>query len=623
MMSAAAMMILVAACFAAAVLNLALDSRFRKLVMRIAILFAVAVGTVFYGYGYAWCMGLHVTSLLRALLALCRMFGGVNDLSSIQAAPLLQYPAAVAVFWTGHFLAFYVTASAAIATLGERLLRRIRVTLLRKGPLLLIYGVNAHSVAYGQRMARERGRSVVFVDQDYSPVFESGIKAFGGVLEKGTDALQGTVRFLRQLNMKPGSRKLELAALHTDGRKNLNYARTLLNTMTAMGIHPEQTSLLAAGIGEEVAELQAMGGAGYGSVYAFDDYELTARLIVQKHPPCSLIRFDGKGRAAEDFQAVILGFGRMGRAMLAQLVINGQFCGSRFRADIFDPGAQNGFLHDHPMMRNYDIRFHAASGTSDDFYAFLEENREKVRMIVLCTGRQDKNREIAEDLARWFPWDESMPLIVHATKEDYFWLDENRREMQSVHFLDRDGLDPEQLDDMAMQVHHIYCEAAGSEKTAEEDWRTCRYEDRQNSRACADFYPAVLRAAGKTKEQVLAGDWPPDAETLENLSKTEHLRWCAYQYAAGYASMPEEVWRERAERYRREKEKGFRISRDTRKRLQACLIPWEELDALSQRENEVTGGHVDFKQMDRNNVLMLSRVLKAMRSNDQKKDEGK
>ena len=63
---------------------------------------------------------------------------------------------------------------------------------------------------------------------------------------------------------------------------------------------------------------------------------------------------------------------------------------------------------------------------------------------------------------------------------------------------------------------------------------------------------------------------------------------------------------------------GYRISRDREKRLQACLIPWEELEDLSRRENAVTGGQVDYPQMDRNNILILSRVLKA-----RKEAEGK
>ena len=202
MTSSVFMIVLILACFLAAVLNLASDSRFRRGFMRFAILTAVCSGAFFYGYGYAHTLGISVVSVIRALMALCRMFGGVNDLASIQAAPIFQYPAALALFWFAHFLAFYVTASAAIATLGERLLRRIRVTLLRKGPLLLIYGLNPRSVAYGRRMAGRHERSVLFVDADSNPALESAVKSFGGVVEKSADALSASPHFLRQVNMK-------------------------------------------------------------------------------------------------------------------------------------------------------------------------------------------------------------------------------------------------------------------------------------------------------------------------------------------------------------------------------------------------------------------------------------
>ena len=161
------MILIVAACFVADVLNLAIDSRFRRRLTRFTLVTAGIIGSVFYGYGYGWTLGLSIPSVIRALMALCRMFGGINDLASIQAAPIFQLPVALSVFWLGHFLAFYVMASATITALGERLLRQLRVRMLRRGPLLVIYGINARSVGYGRRMAREKHRSVVFIDQEY------------------------------------------------------------------------------------------------------------------------------------------------------------------------------------------------------------------------------------------------------------------------------------------------------------------------------------------------------------------------------------------------------------------------------------------------------------------------
>ena len=32
--------------------------------------------------------------------------------------------------------------------------------------------------------------------------------------------------------------------------------------------------------------------------------------------------------------------------------------------------------------------------------------------------------------------------------------------------------------------------------------------------------------------------WPPEGELLENLSRTEHLRWCAFHSVMGYDYVP-------------------------------------------------------------------------------------
>ena len=626
------LVLLVAACFFAAVLNLAAESRLRKIIMSVAILCAVTVGAVYYGSGYAYCQGLSLASLMRALLALCRMFGGVNDLGAIADSPLLKTQTGLTVFWFGHFCAFYVTASAAIATLGDRLLRRIRVTLLRFGPLLVIYGVNASSVAYGKSMVKNKKRSVLFVDPDGNTSFESTIKAFGAVLEKSSEALSPDKKFMKHINIRPGSRKLELAALHTDGRRNLTYAKAFLAALTEAGIAPSQTSLIISGVPSEASSLQAQGNSaaasgqqanesgpagtassGYGSVLAFNDYSLTARLLLRDCPPAVRIRFDEHGKALEDFHAVILGYGQMGRAMLSALICNAQFSGSTFRADIFDPNPQNGFLHDHELLRRYDIHFHAAGGKSDAFYAFLSENRHKVRWISICTGSREENGEVARDLLSWYGPRARLPLIAQAVSGSYVCTDEGRQATVCENIFTSDTLDLSRIDAMAMQINHMYTGGA----SAEEDWTKCSYWGRLSSRASADFFPALLRASGKTADEVLAGEWPPEDETLENLAISEHKRWCAFHFVSGFSPLPEETFKQNAEAWLREvNETGssrISLTKDMGNRLHACLIPWEELDALSARENEITGGHVDYKQMDRNNVIALSDVLKAAR----------
>ena len=117
-------------------------------------------------------------------------------------------------------------------------------------------------------------------------------------------------------------------------------------------------------------------------------------------------------------------------------------------------------------------------------------------------------------------------------------------------------------------------------------------------------------------EDVLSGNWDPSPEMQQVLGEAEHARWAAFHFANGYTTMSDEEFERNAENYRRCAAEGKpcsnKIGKNQLTRTHACLIPWEALDELSDRENAITGGHVDYKQMDRNNVLVLANVLAAL-----------
>ena len=76
-------------------------------------------------------------------------------------------------------------------------------------------------------------------------------------------------------------------------------------------------------------------GYGFGYVNVFDPSQLAARALVRICPPWESVSFGEDGRAKEDYECVIVGFGSHGQAVLRQLVMNGQFAGATFHAGIF------------------------------------------------------------------------------------------------------------------------------------------------------------------------------------------------------------------------------------------------------------------------------------------------
>ena len=77
------MILVVALCFVAAILNLAAKFRWYRLFTRIALVLTALIGAACYGYGFVYTTGFTVLALFRALLAMCRMFAGINDFSAV------------------------------------------------------------------------------------------------------------------------------------------------------------------------------------------------------------------------------------------------------------------------------------------------------------------------------------------------------------------------------------------------------------------------------------------------------------------------------------------------------------------------------------------------------------
>jgi len=329
------------------------------------------------------------------------------------------------------------------------------------------------------------------------------------------------------------------------------------------------------------------------------------------------VKFDKTGRATGDFNALIVGFGRIGQEVLRALVMNGQFEGGHFRAAVFAtdlPSVSGEFFADYgTMLKQYDITFHQADARSEAMYRYLQQEGSQLNYVAVCAG--DKaNREISEELHRYF---QRMGREVPIYQCSYGGvLAEHEGKLLKLY--DPEVLSMETTDRMAMAVNQVYCGENG--KTALENWMDCSYFSRMSSRASADFLPAMLCAAGTTEAEVLQGNWQLTDLQKENLSRTEHLRWCAFHYCMGFSPMDAEEFTLRAAQYRREMEQNgkssVRVSRDLEKRRHACLVSWDELDELSRKENAATGKNLDYKAMDLENVQNVPASLRIAAGRD-------
>ena len=596
--------------FLAIIINLAMKKENSAKVTGVCIAVAGVSGLFIYGYGYGLAFADNLPlAVIRSLMAVWGMFVSKNDFSIISGTPLFSSQGAVLYFWLVHLMAQYATASAAIATIGARALRRLRLWLACFGNLSLIYGVNEDSVAFGRQLAETPGNNVVFVDEKVSSSLEGAINSFGGVTVGDKNALWPDKKFLRGLGIRGDRRKYDFYLLHKNEAKNVKYAFALKAALETNGIPATATNLVMLGSEEtHTAPLQRLGDKyGFGNVSIFDAPGLVARLLIHHFPPAATMDFNDDCSAAENFESVIIGFGAVGQAVMKQLVMNGQFAGSDFSLAVFAPDFEkvSGYISatSHSIIDNYNVKFYDYDGRSRSMYDYILARKDDMNYIVICTGSEKTNNEIGGEITRYLTRIGSDAQVYLAGYSGITCLTEGQIPPKQHPVFTTDVLCTGKIDSVATQLNHRYC---NNDNTPQQNWARCDWFSRMSSRASADFMPSMAVIARQDPAQ----QWALTDAQLENLGITEHQRWMAFHFVMGYEKMPAEVYDQREQQYISEKSLygtgKIRVGKDTVARQHACLIPWEELDALSRRENAITGGNVDYKQSDKNNVLAIA-----------------
>ena len=621
-MLSVSILILSAALLLAMILNLSLKPAYSARLTTICMLTAVVGGLIYYGYGFAETTGDLLLSVIRTPISVIRMFVGVNELSAIASSRLVSSRLGLILFWVIHLMAFYSIASAAMLTLGAEALRQLRLFLSLRGDLTLIYGINENSISLGQECIEAGGNAVVFVAENADSAVVSELNNMGMSVLTGRAAVESRPSVMRGLRLS--RRSITVYALDDDADQDLFYALHLRDVLEKAGVPAEKTQVTLPGAEDIIAPMLQVSERqyGFGYVNVFDPAELTARALIHLCPPWEQVRFGEDGRAQEDFTCAIIGFGRHGQAALRQLVMNGQFAGSRFHAAIFSPSFEDEcgtMLADSPeLFRRYEIESFSADGRSRVFYDYLESHLSTLKLIAVCTGSEERNREISDALMLYLQrrGNENICVLQCGAKGARY-QERVGSPILVRNIYSRAFLSAEEADRRAILLNAVYDTSARSNW---EKWVACDSFSKMSSRASADFAPAFLRMAHSSREDLLTGTWEPEAPLLQNLGETEHLRWNAFHFAMGYAPMSREQFEANLKAAAKCRKDGvpceIRVTKDTQNRLHACLVSWKELDKLSECERLLTGEMKDYKQIDINNVLALPQLMAVENSGE-------
>ena len=611
--------ILSIAIFTALVINMAVKPSYSARLTAVLMMISACGGSVIYGLGYTYVTQDIALSLIRTPFSVIGMYLGKNDLSAISGAPVVSTSAGIVCFWALHLFAFYSIASAAMITVGAEGLRRLRLFLALNGDLTMIYGINEESLEVGRECLADGKKAIVYITDNDLPAQTKEINELGMAVLTGSAAARSGRQALAILKVR-SRKRIEGFALNGDGNENMSYATALMKGLEQMEVDPRKTSITLPGTEEILTEMLQVSEDryGFGFVNVFDSTELAARAMIRLCPPWDFLSFDKDGRAAEDFDCIVVGFGKCGQAALRYLVMNGQFAGSSFHAAVFstDIDRQSGYLFaDCPELQNeYDIDFFGNDARSREFYTYLQNRIGSVKYIAVCTGNDEMNAEISDALMLFLKRVRSEHIcVVQCTRNGVRYQESVGSPLMSKKVRSMDMLSADRIDRDAILINSAYDD---SDRTDWEKWVACDSFGKMSSRASASFIPALVKASGYTEQEITEEKWEPDGKLLDVLGETEHMRWCAFHFANGYRKMSEEELSRNIENYIRCREKGLplpRITKNAEQRTHACLIPYDRLDALSERENAVTGKNTDYRQLDINNVMMIPRILKAQK----------
>ena len=592
----------------------AFSPKFSKKLIGFAAGFTVVVGLIFYGICFASICENVFLAILNTCHAVFNLFLGESSADAIADSPLMEYELLQILFSGLGFLGIFATAGTAISAVGAKFLRSIRLYFQRRKTLAIIHPLTANTLDFARELMESTQCAALFIDENPDESYVSAATELGCVIRSDKNAQDMNAAFLRSIGATHGKRQICLYALSDDRFANRDLAGNFLDAIHETKIPSQQTSLTIFAEEDETENAFSAESNGYGSVLCVNEEYMAARMLLKKAPIHETMTFDENGKATEDFHALVVGSGNAGQAVIKQIIMNGQFAGSHFSMAVFDPEFDSitGRMRYEctQLFSQYDIQVYDADARSDRMYAYLSENWQKLKYIVVCTGSDESNREVCRQLNHFLSMHhKDMPLYVCSSRglQKITATQVERWKIFTPQVLCTDDIDR-----TAMLLNQAYC--AGNGKNARENWADCDYFSRMSSRASADYAPAFLRMAGLPADAIPEGDWMTPQQ-LENMAISEHERWCAFHYCMGFRPMTREEFDTRCRIYAEEKAKNpatrYRIGKDLSARIHCCLIPWEDLDDLSARENAVTGKNTDYKQMDRNNVLMLPDLLKS------------
>ena len=333
--------------------------------------------------------------------------------------------------------------------------------------------------------------------------------------------------------------------------------------------------------------------------------KLAAYTLSKKFRPVDAMQFDSDTlRAKKDIKVAVVGFTKNSREALLKTYEQGRFEGAKFFVDVFDISVAakcrafcekfSGFIGD--------VEFKQIEVNPLELVQKLDFGKYDLVVVDLDDEKAtfDFAKSVQERLVESFNAETTVAPFLETTHLDESSMPNVQPfgSLKSVYSVDAIMAD---AFTMGGRFVNDYYNKTKLDSMKMKNWIGMTDFERGSNISVADFNYSFVKMIGREIFGKFADGnayraWLRDNPAkYDTLTRTEHLRWCAYLYSRGWdkLNLSGEMMVE---------------NKDIAKKLHTCLVPFDELKPVSEMFGE------DYEKYDRDNVDIVFEINKILAS---------
>jgi hypothetical protein len=574
------------------------------------LLFIVAVTTGVYGFKF---QGIEEYSITNALYSTFRLFLlDVDPVFSKSASKFTTYPLSIEI-------ARWTAAAYTISTLFSLIYlffnQSLKLVIYRIfGNHIVISGYHNKSKVLIENLRKQK-KKVVLIVEEISETQMTYLRELGVILLIGK---QGSTSLYKKCKLSSAE---YFIIFHEEDSKNLNEILALNEFVKETGVSLSLKQVIvhlgyhqSYELFEEIETDLSLktNQATYLPVKPFNLQQLVAERLFNEYPLHVGYEERLRDPNGEGLHLLFIGFGQTGQQLAVQAIERAHYINSaQIKMTILDKHAEKvkkEWYDNYPKSnRVADLKFHSIDIETDSIDDYVTAADVAYSHIFVCLKNDFEDLKAGLQLGKTLP---HLPIYLKLSEKAQIshWLHTNTEKFKKLYLfgnyedvLTFDYVVNDQLEDRAKSIHKAYRKSKVAEsKKKQGTWDQLSTFLKESNRNQLNHAEVKLMLMGL--KAVPAGEVAMNGqkaltpqeylaaaqEKLSLLGAAEHHRWNAFHFLKGWDILEEIVDGK---------------TKDTDKRLHACLVSYDDLKKIE----EITGE--DYQKYDRDVVLELYQTM--------------